>query len=419
MESNISSSVLLEKRSRCLACGMFLQLMIGLNYAFSVFQLPLMEKFNSPLSTISLLVSLAGLVGTFFSLVIAAKLRQLLGFRKMVMVGGFLYGLSFFLTGLNSGSVFFLFVTLLFLRTFGGLSVDVPIKSYSVELYPDRSGWASGLTTAAFGAAAILWAPLVTALLTRVGDLSKTFLIIGAALMVLLVAVASRLIAVPSDYHERFQRKVTIQAPDRYYNVDRAQMVHLPVFYLFLVSLALALSSGNALLAQCAYYMEALLGTSAESAALTVSALALANMLGRIICGSFADRFGKLNTVFVAQLVSVLGLIACALASSPLAFTVAAMVVIFCFGGMFCLLPPLNEEIFGHQHMTENFTIIFAIPNLAVLLGPMVSSFVVDHTASLSLTMIACTCMSAVGALLMIVILKKLKQVQKANINAL
>jgi len=418
MESNIQTPDLIAKRGRCLICGMLLQLMIGLNYALSVFQLPLMEQFNAPLSTISLLVSLAGLVGTFFSLVMAAKLRELLGFKKMVMVGGFLYGLSFFATGLNRNSIFFLFVTLLFMRTFGGLMVDVAIKSYAVELYPDRSGWASGMTTAAFGAAAILWAPLVTALITRVGNLSTAFFIIGGALMVILVAVSSRLIAVPANFHEKFQRNLTMETPDQYYNVDRAQMVHLPVFYLFLVSLALSMSSGNALLAQCAYYMEALLGTSAESAALAVSALALANMLGRIICGSVADRFGKLNTVFTAQIVSVAALVACALLSSAIGFTVSAMIVIFCFGGIFSLLPPLNGEIFGHKHMTENFTIIFAIPNLAVLLGPMVSSFIIDHTASLSLTMFVCAAMTVVGVLLMLFIMKNLKQVQKANAGA-
>ena len=27
--------------------------------------------------------------------------------------------------------------------------LDLTIKAYAVELYPDRSGWASGLTTAA------------------------------------------------------------------------------------------------------------------------------------------------------------------------------------------------------------------------------------------------------------------------------
>jgi OFA family oxalate/formate antiporter-like MFS transporter len=230
-----------------------------------------------------------------------------------------------------------------------------------VELYPDRSGWASGMTTAAFGAAAILWAPLVTSLITGVGDLSKALIIIGSGLIVLLVAVSSRLIAVPANFHENFKRNLTIETPDQYYNVNRGQMVHLPIFYMFLVSFALALSSGNALLAQGAYYMEALLHTSAESAALTVSAMALANMLGRIFCGTVADRVGKLNTVLVAQIVSAVALVACARLSNPLGFTIAAMVVIFCFGGMFSLLPPLNGEIFGHKHMTENFTIIFAI----------------------------------------------------------
>lgn len=415
MKRNTKPSDLMDKRPSCLAFAMLLQLMVGLNYAFTVFQIPLMEKFNIPLSTVSLLASLAGVLGMFFSLFMANKLRTVLGFRTLVMAGGLLYGFSFFVTGFNSGSVFFLFVTLLILRGFGGMMVDLPIKSYATELYPDRSGWASGMTTAAFGAAAILWAPLVTALLTRVGNLSVTFFIIGISLMLLMTFFSSRLIAVPADFHLSFQHGKTAVGPDRYYNVNRKQLLRLPMFYLFLVCLTLALASGNALIAQCSYFMQALLGTSAESAALAVSALALSNMVGRLVCGSIADRIGKMKTAFFTQVISTVGLVACALAPSAVTFTVAAMVVIFCFGGLFSLLSPLNGEIFGYEHMTENFPLFFLIANFAVLLGPTLTSAILDRTFSLPLAMFACAVVSAAGVLLMALIMKKLKQVELAN----
>lgn len=66
--------------------------------------------------------------------------------------------------------------------------------------------------------------------------------------------------------------------------------------------------------------------------------------------------------------------------------------------------------------MTENYTVIFAIPSLSSLFGPTVTSFVIDRSASLPLTMFTCAAMAALGALLMVVILKKLKQVQKQTL---
>lgn len=403
MKKTISASDLLTKRSRCLTAGMLMQFMIGMNYAFSVFQLPIIEKFNCSLSTVTLITSLCGLLGMALSLTVAADMRQKLGTRKMAIIGGLLFGLSYFVAGLVSKSVLLLFIPLLFMRGLGGFMVDLPTKSYSVELYPDHSGRASGLTTAAFGAAAIVWAPLISALLTSIGDLSKTFFIVGTVLSVTLVAIGLGLIDVPSDYHKLFERNVTMQAPDQYYNVSRSQMVRLPIFYLFLGSLGLAYASGYALLGQFAYMMEALLHTSAKNAALAVSALALANMLGRILCGIVADRIGKVNTVFLAQVISTAALLASVFIRSPLAFVGVCMVIIFCFGGLICLLPPLNEEVFGHRHMTENFTIVFAIPNLSSLLGPTLTSAVIDSSGSLPLTMLTCTAMAAVGALLMLI----------------
>ena len=88
MKRNTKPSDLMDKRPSCLAFAMLLQLMVGLNYAFTVFQIPLMEKFNIPLSTVSLLASLAGVLGMFFSLFMANKLRTVLGFRTLVMAGG-------------------------------------------------------------------------------------------------------------------------------------------------------------------------------------------------------------------------------------------------------------------------------------------------------------------------------------------
>lgn len=43
------------------------------------------------------------------------------------------------------------------------------MMAYVVRLFPDRSGMASGLGTAAYGSGAILWAPTAAALMEKVG----------------------------------------------------------------------------------------------------------------------------------------------------------------------------------------------------------------------------------------------------------
>lgn len=54
------------------------------------------------------------------------------------------------------------------------------MMAYVVRLYPERSGAASGLGTAAYGSGAILWAPSMVALSDAL-SLSRAFCILGLA----------------------------------------------------------------------------------------------------------------------------------------------------------------------------------------------------------------------------------------------
>ena len=71
------------------------------------------------------------------------------------------------------------------------------MMAYVVRLFPDRSGLASGLGTAAYGSGAILWAP-TSAVLMNTFSLAWAFRILGILFLAVILA-ASLLLAEPPE----------------------------------------------------------------------------------------------------------------------------------------------------------------------------------------------------------------------------
>jgi MFS family permease len=172
-------------------------------------------------------------------------------------------------------------------------------------------------------------------------------------------------------------------------------------------------AGGNAILSQVAYLLEIYFGVTAANAALAVSAIAIANTVGRIVCGTAADKLGQTRTVFYAQILSVVAFVGCGLSHSAAGFILFCMMAIFLYGGIGTLLPPLGGEIFGSHYMSENFTILYLVFPFGGISGPVISSLLVEATDSANLSMLICGAMAFVGMLLMIWVRRQLKKIEK------
>ena len=116
--------------------------------------------------------------------------------RLCVAVGAVLFGAGLFAAGLMSQ----LWQLYLFYGVISGLGVGFiypSMMAYVVRLFPDRSGMASGLGTAAYGSGAILWAPTAAALMEKVG-LGSAFRVLGV-LFAAVILLGSLLLAEPPE----------------------------------------------------------------------------------------------------------------------------------------------------------------------------------------------------------------------------
>ena len=120
----------------------------------------------------------------------------------------------------------------LFYGVISGLGVGFiypSMMAYVVRLFPEKSGMASGLGTAAYGSGAILWAPVAAALIRSV-NLRGTFCILGGAFLVLILLGSTLLVEPPQDLREALC-PVSGNAPVQTEGLRRGQMVKTAAFY--------------------------------------------------------------------------------------------------------------------------------------------------------------------------------------------
>ena len=406
----ISKEDLLKRRMLYLVLGMLVEVIAGAGYANSVLQGAIIERFHCTLTQATLIYTLSNLCTLLYSLFFSARVRRAWSPCKIVLTGGLFFGLGYAIGGIVQGSIFLFYLPMAFLRQAGCVMMDPTLKTYAVELFPDRPGFASGMMAAAFGLAAVIWAPLTARLLSSSGSLTVTLLVMGGACAGIVVCISLLLRNIPTSYLDMFEHENTTTklhaVPDRYYTMGRKDVLRTPLIYVILLSLMLTQAGGNAILSQVAYWLEYYFEVSASTAALAVSAIAVANKLGQT------------RTVFFAQILTVLAFLGCGLSTSAIPFTIFCMLAIFLYGGISTLLAPMGGEIFGSHYMSENFTLFYLVFPLGGLSGPVITSALIEATDSANFSLLICGAMALTGLLLMGWVMRHLKKIEKPIVPA-
>jgi len=167
----------------------------GFGYAWSVLQTPIIAQFGWADSGVALAYTITVVCSTMAPLLFGGLIRRMSS-RLCVAVGAVLFGAGLFAAGLMSQ----LWQLYLFYGVISGLGVGFiypSMMAYVVRLFPDRSGMASGLGTAAYGSGAILWAPTAAVLMEKVG-LGSAFRVLGV-LFAAVILLGSLLLAEPPE----------------------------------------------------------------------------------------------------------------------------------------------------------------------------------------------------------------------------
>lgn len=367
-----------QKRWIILLAGCFINLCLGSIYAWSVFSAAMAEHLSATQGLaltggdLAIVYTIANAVGPI-TMISGGWFNDRFGPRLVILVGGIMWGLGMFLSGFATG-VGTLVVTY---GLIGGLGLGMAYGSTistCVKFFPDKRGLIGGITTAVYGMSSVILPPIVTAVVKR-SDAPTAFKIVGIVFLVLIAVSSLFMEACPADYVPAgFKSGASAGKGGQVVNKNWREMLRTPVFYVMLVLLTCGAFTGMMIISQASSMAQGMIGMSAVAASLAVSVLALFNAFGRIIAGYISDIIGRINTLRIACVLAVVGLLCLWLShtGTTALFYAGLSVVGVSFGSFMGVYPGFTVDQFGPRNNSVNYGIMFIGFALAGYFGPQI-----------------------------------------------
>ncbi len=337
-------------------------LLAGILYAWSILKVPFAEDFGWAAESLSLnytltmcFFCLGGLLGSFLS--------RKVGVKAAMALSATLAGSGMALTGcLKAQQVSILFVSYALLAGLGiGIAYNV-IVSVVTAWFPDKKGLCTGCLMMGFGASSLILGKVADALFKSNLARRGTFLVLGAALFVVLGLICIFLKRPDENAHLPQPTKKAGGRTEDFEPRDftTKEMLSRFSFWRAFVLLICAAAVGNSVIS-FARDLAISVGAAEALATTLVGVLAVCNGLGRIITGALVDALGRKKAMLIASIITVsaAGVTLIAVLSSSVVICVIGLCLIgFSYGTCPIMLTSLTASFYGQKYFATNFSVL-------------------------------------------------------------
>ena len=396
-----------KRRWLVLIASCVINFFIGTLYVWSVFSGPMAEYLSAKngveliAEDLGIVFSIGNSVG-FITMIAGGFITAKLGSKLVVLVGGILFGLGFVICGFASGVGGLIVGYGLFTGLAMGLVYGVTINN-TVKFFPDKKGFAGGVATAAYGVSSVVWPPIVQSMIEGSG-VTSTFKIVGVMTIVVIVVMSFLITKCPDGYAPKgWTPKAAATTVSATENKNWKQMITSKFFYIMMAMLFAGALSGMMMISSAKPIGMNMMGFEPAFAALLVSIIALFNALARIGGGFVSDKLGRINTLLIVFIVSIVALVCLFFGgqnmSVPL-FIIGIILTGICFGCFMGIYPGFTMEMFGAKNQGVNYGIMFIGFSLAGLIAPMIVKSVYGSTGTYLMAFLIAIIVAAVGFVL-------------------
>jgi len=354
----------------CLA-GTGINLVLGVLYSWSIFVVPLHEKFGWGRADLTWPFSVSILVFAVV-MVAAGKWQDKVGPKLVASVGGVLMGMGYILSGFI-GSLPALIFTFGIIAGAGVACGYVTPIAATVKWFPDKRGLTTGICVSGFGFGAFVFTPLARRLIVAVGVMTA-FKVLGVLFLIIVVALAQILRNPPPGYKPEgweppaptAAKKVAVRDWTLSEAIKTWSFWSLWLAYLGNAGVGLMVISLIAPLAKT-------YGISQETAALLIGFLSILNGLGRILAGWVSDLIGRRAAMLVFFSITTVMCIAMSftnIAGTTVGYALALMVFGASYGSNFALFPAATADYFGTKNLGNLYAGVFTAWGVAGFVGP-------------------------------------------------
>jgi OFA family oxalate/formate antiporter-like MFS transporter len=376
-----------KKRWLILIASCFINLCIGSMYAWSVFSAPMAEYLSqlngihlTP-ANLSIVFVVANSIGPI-TMISGGKINDKFGPRFVIFVGGLMFGGGMFLSGYAT-HLDHLILSYGILTGLGLGMVYGATISTSIKFFPDKRGFVGGVTTALFGISSVIIPP-IAAMITKEMGVISSFKIIGMAFTLIVCVSAFFIDKCPDGFKPHGWQPPVANRSTAGVNKDWKAMLQTPSFYILITLLTCGAVAGLMCIALASPLAQKMIGMSTAAATAAVSTLALFNVLGRISAGIISDKIGRINTLALACLLSIVGLYLLYISGEGdiETFYVGISIIGASFGSFMGVFPGFTADQFGAKNNSVNFGIMFSGFAVAGYAGPTIMTLIFNATSS-------------------------------------
>lgn len=315
----------------------------------------------------------------------------------------------------HASSLFALYLSYGVLGGIGTGIIYVGIIGLMVRWFPDRRGLAAGVTAAGYGAGAIVTTFPISNMLATSGY-AHTLVVFGVIQGVVGVLAAQGLRTPPATWIQAApQLSAAREARQTRRSFSPREMVRTQAFWLLFVMMSLMSTSGLMIVANVGPFAKeygvatALVwGVAALPLSLTISRFT--NGLTRPFFGWVSDRIGRENTMVIAFTSEAVAILLLLLSlRNPALFVLLTGVAFFGWGEIFSLFPSTLTDLFGPEHATTNYGILYIAQGVGSLLGGPVAAAIRNAAGSWVPVFLIVICLDVVTALLAFFVLRRLR----------
>lgn len=357
---------------RLLAGVIAMMAIANLQYAWTLFTIPLTQALNVKLSAVQITFTLFILTETWL-VPFEGYLVDRLGARLIVTWGGILVGVSWVGSGMvhSLGALYLVY-------SVGGIGAGAVYGACvgtALKWFPDHRGLAAGATAGAYGFGTALTVLPIQRMIANSGY-EAAFIVWGIIQGIVVVAAAQFMVAPPKGWKpagwEQIASKIKDTVHQSAISYSPLQMVRTGTFWMMYFIMTLVAFGGLMVTAQlkpiaAAYHLDqtvVLLGITALGMALILDRVL--NGLTRPFWGWISDHIGRYNTMaiaFAAEAAAIFALLQ--LVHDPIWFVVLTGFTFFAWGEIFSLFPAAIGDVFGPDFATTNYGIQYTAKGLA------------------------------------------------------
>lgn len=346
------------KRYLYLLNGVLLLLLLGVGYAWSIFVGPLEAWFGWSRTQTSLAFTL-NIIFFAVGVTVCGILSKHFHYQRIAQFSGVVLAAGFILlTRITEIWQLYLLYSVV-CGTGTGIMYSSVVSTLPLW-FRDKTGMATGILIMGYALSTTILGPVCQMLLSNYGW-QTTFFALGVVDLVVIVL---------GGFFVRFPKAKEFEelpkGPDvvtgKAQSFTTAEMLRTPMFYFVFVYIVAQGSVGLVIINHMSPLLSGEFGVAAATAALVVSIGSLCNGFGRLACGVIFDKIGSIATTRLLS-TSSLAIVGCLFAAyqskSDIAVIVLMCAALFFFGGNASTIPSITRGLYGDEHFSSNFSVIY------------------------------------------------------------